>query len=704
MFHTPDYYHNTSMRLSEVLDDIAVNENMVMKRRRAALLKETIDTITHRADGKQVTVYHLGSRSEGTTTQRLKSDIDILCSDNDNIVIQDWSEWTPGKHNHLMIQNETTPGYCLLQELRDDAPLPVPHEMGNYFVKDTSGRILCTNTIIDAAVFEGEQRQGPSAASAKPGFLASDAVIAFPCISWPKSSRAWLHQQEINIWPTAEMKRYATTTKCFVVGVGSKVSENAAFEWRISTSLAERCLMFNLNLTQIRCYILMKIILKTYINVENLDNESYISSFMCKTVLFYCIASKPTSVWKECNILNCLSFCIQTLKRCILEGNCPHFFDHENNLMAGKISTVVKRQLLERMSNLIPCNGILLFGIQIDNLGERLQIKLNMINEVHHDICQPNEYNMDITAGLSIFTVVDISRNHYELIHSTKDKSLEMKLKILLHILLHLTRYYRDGDKLEKTACRLLAPLYCTSIGSLIASQNIQINRTVSPQALTWLEAGQDSDVASSRLKQASIMYCTGDMERVAFILSHIEEQYNTEVTEPVCGCYNFHHTSFKRGFGQLCCQYDEAEVKYIAALCVRFFPAEVNCVPHELQYEMFRSTREDLLHRGGRDNDWMDCAVVDSLPYLYFLQYKAYGNLQRPEEQQQALNKLMWVFRKECNLGHRETALNLLGQCMEQENRPVDALQYYMLSLRHRERNNAAKIHICMCLANTIS
>ncbi|XP_045216485.2 uncharacterized protein LOC123566443 isoform X2 [Mercenaria mercenaria] len=724
MFHTPDNYHNISMRLSEVLDDIGVNENMVVKIRRAILLKETMHSIKNKAADRRITVYILGSQSESTTTIGLQSDADTLYSLDNNIVIQDWSEWTAGKKNFLMIQNETTtPGYCLLQSLRCDVPLPVTHETGNFYAKDTSGRILFKNTIIDASLLRGEKRQGPSGARNTPGFLASDIVAAFPCKSWPPSSRAW---QETNTWPTAEMKRYAKSSKCFVVGVGSTASENAAFEWRLSTSLAERCLMFNLNITQIRCYILMKMILKTYINVENLDNGSRISSFMCKTVLFHCIASKPSYIWKECNILKCLNFCIFTMNNCILNEHCPHFIVHENNLMVRKFSAEVKQQLLERISNLIPFDGISLFGIQIDDLGKRLQIKLNMINEVHHDIPQPDEYTMMTTADLlHRIASISISKNHYdyELLHRKKDQSLEMKLKILLRTVLRFTRYYRAGSMLDKTACRLLAPMCCTSTGSLIASQNIQINRTVSPQALAWLDAGQDSDVASSRLKLASIMYCTGDMEKTACILSHIEKQFNTTVTETVCGCYNFHQQYSKRGFGQLCCQYDEAEFKFIVALCVRFFPAEINCVPHELQYEMFRSTQEDLQHRDILD-DWMDWAVVDSLPYLYFLQYKTYGNLQKPEEQQQALNKLVWVIRTELNLAwvirtelnlawvirtglnlaHTETALNLLGQCMEQENRPVDALQCYRVSLRHRERNNAAKIHICRCLANTIS
>jgi D-arabinose 5-phosphate isomerase GutQ len=51
------------------------------------------------------------------------------------------------------------------------------------------------------------------------------------------------------------MIQYCSNTRCFVVGVGKTGSVNEAFEWRISTSFAERCLMFNLNSTQIRCYV-----------------------------------------------------------------------------------------------------------------------------------------------------------------------------------------------------------------------------------------------------------------------------------------------------------------------------------------------------------------------------------------------------------------------------------------------------------------
>ena len=57
MFHVPDYYQDLSLKLSEVLDDIGVNETMIMKRRQAILLSETMEMITNRREGL---TFHFG--------------------------------------------------------------------------------------------------------------------------------------------------------------------------------------------------------------------------------------------------------------------------------------------------------------------------------------------------------------------------------------------------------------------------------------------------------------------------------------------------------------------------------------------------------------------------------------------------------------------------------------------------------------------
>ncbi|XP_053389110.1 uncharacterized protein LOC128552117 [Mercenaria mercenaria] len=247
MFHVPDYKQNLSLRLSEVLDDIGVNEEMVLKRRKAVLLEETMKTIT-RMPIHRVSIYNFGSLSEGTTTEGLHSDSDSLNCVHKCNVIQDIAEWEPGFRNLLMIQdNTTTPGYCLLQRIHDDVPLLGTYVPDKYHVRDASGRVLLKNTMIRDRTPAGAVQHGPSwaihGAHFVPGSIDYDVVPAYHCRSWPYEARPWLHRQGIARWPTADMKRFAVNNGCFIVSVGSKVSQNPELEWRISTSQAERCLV-----------------------------------------------------------------------------------------------------------------------------------------------------------------------------------------------------------------------------------------------------------------------------------------------------------------------------------------------------------------------------------------------------------------------------------------------------------------------------
>lgn len=122
--------------------------------------------------------------------------------------------------------------------------------------------------------------------------------------------------------------------------------------------------------------------------------------------------------------------------------------------------------------------------------------------------------------------------------------------------------------------------------------------------------------------------------------------------------------------------------------------------MPLELRHDFFKLIYEDMW-KGKKDilfrKTW---AVVDSLTFLFFMQYKTYGKIGRRDQQELALHNLEQATYKEDNLGHRETALNLLGQCLEEEGRLYDALYCYWCSLRLCPMKNAAKVLICCSLA----
>ncbi|XP_060561552.1 uncharacterized protein LOC132721285 [Ruditapes philippinarum] len=700
MFQEPDYRENLSLKLSEVLDDIGVNERMVMRRRRTYMLQETMNYITQKSTGKKSLKYLIfGSQSEGTTTRGLKSDIDFLHFALCTNVMQDLSEWEHGKLNYLMIQDEnTTPGYCFLQLFRPDEPSPFTDYPGNdHYITDRSGRILCKNTFSFLAR-PGGVRHGPSQALlGGPGFIDRDIVAALKCKSWPQSAIGWLDRQGIGRWPTQDMKRYAASTRCFVVGTGSKVSVYPELEWRISTSLAERCLMLNLNITQIRCYVLLKMILKSYLNPQGTIN---ISSFMCKTVLLYCIENTEQSIWRENNLFICLTYCLLELHSCLLNDSCSHFIIQENNLMAGQFTAENKHEFSKVITEFIQNDGHGLLGINIDDLGQRLQVKLNMVPHGAYKFqssVQINEYQMTsayirIASNTSSCHMLILKHLHNENITTMKQSVIK------------LMTFRGDGHRLQHAAFKFLAPFLFTTYGSGLASSSIGQNNQVSYEALIWLSAGLNSDISSSRLKLASVFYSTGDMEKAELILRHTEQQYYSYPVLHICACWRKPIPIVTREFERVCVEQSEECIKHFTAFCVRFIQKEINCVPCELQYEMFRSTQDDRIHRYRYRDCWMDWAVVDSLPFLYFLQYKIYSHLQRHQDQQQALCKLTRIITIDENLKHKETALNILGQCMEQEDKPQQALKCYLLSLQQRARNNAANYHISKLLSRILA
>jgi tetratricopeptide (TPR) repeat protein len=421
---------------------------------------------------------------------------------------------------------------------------------------------------------------------------------------------------------------------------------------------------------------------------------------MCKTVLLHCIQNKEASIWNENNLLECITDCMMKLHSYVLNDNMPHFIIPENNLVAGQFTAETKLQLLQNISDFMQNDVQSLLRIDIDDLGVRLQVKLNLVQ---------------LTAYSSYFSQVipeHLSASFYFVFarcrsvnHLNQSKYLHNKdIRIMKQYVETIMTCNNDDNKLEHAVLTFLAPFLCTTYGSALASASIGFQKQVSPQALIWLLDGFDSDVSSGRLKLASAYYSAGNIDKTELILRYTESQFYSYSVVSICNCwYLTPPQEVPVEVIKVCNVQNEECLKNVTAFCVRFLKQEINCVPHELQYEMFRSTQDDMKHRDEDEKYWMDWSVVDSLPFLYFLQYKVYRQLQRYQDQQHALNKLANTIETDRNLGHKETGLNILGLCMEQENRPKKALKCYLLSLRQRARNNVAKIHICRLLSSLL-
>ncbi|XP_053403277.1 uncharacterized protein LOC128558361 [Mercenaria mercenaria] len=291
MDSVPDYYPDVSRRLSQVLDDIGVNERTVNVRRRTGLLRESFWTLKCNVLGDDSKCYNFGSQTEGTTTVGLKSDTDFLHCYHDCNVIQDWGDWKQGKMNLLMIQDDAVPpGYCRLQLLRPDIPVAREDLPDEYHEYDDERRVLMKNTYLNQGLIEGFVRHGPACTNED---LNVDIVIAFPCKRWPSEAELWMFRYYTNQSNNIHLIRQAVQSGCFLVGTGYSSSQNERLEWRISTSMAERDIMSSMNITQVRCYVLLKMIMKTFITPDFPDT---VSSFHCKTVLMHLIENSKNEL------------------------------------------------------------------------------------------------------------------------------------------------------------------------------------------------------------------------------------------------------------------------------------------------------------------------------------------------------------------------------------------------------------------------
>ncbi|XP_060587239.1 uncharacterized protein LOC132742783 [Ruditapes philippinarum] len=717
MHQDPDYCRYISMKMSAVLHDIGINEESIQKRRSARLKSESMLNAITLLINDDASIYIFGSQSECSIPLLMQSDVDYLSCNNKINLVQTSGQWKPRKYNILVIQDDSTsPGYCLLQDLnetsdKDFETILFEKEMRKIF--DSEGafelrgeRMLMKNTFLTKLDFKG-CRNGP--ALTRPGNgrnLDFDYVKAMHCTDWPFEAKSWLNNQGKGNWPSKELKEKCETTGFFVVPVASKSGLYEDLEWRLSTSLAERLLMFSLNITQMRCYVLMKLIVKTFITPECGD---VISSFICKTTLFFCIFKQETCIWREQNLLLCLKYCLEELKDFVMQENCPHFMIHGNNLLAGKVTSSNKKRIENILHEIIKSNGQQLLKISICDFGYLLQkICSKPYPFIQGDYHLRNKilFGTEVIIQYGVNTVLQFCMS-----------SFNGKL-LLTNFINSLVQKYVDihSSKEYKKAIRLLTPIVRAFLGSIIASDDIRTNTKMSSTALVCLLGGFSSDAASGKLKLASALLSADELIATEAVLNNVIDMYRNNSVHEQCLCKRFStelNTYFKPGFIKHLITKNEKNFRNVIALCVRYMPCEFYCMPKEIQYEIFRSSKKEKFRDFKRFDDFlierfddflMAMGAVDSLPYLYFLQYKTYGSLRNVTEQQKALRNLINVIRREPFLYHRETDFNLLGQCMEQEERYEDAFVCYLKSFKIRSDNNVVRIHICKLLNRMIN
>jgi len=696
----PAFFRHLSEVLYQVLECVGVNPWVVERRRYTFRHREAVLDVHAHQDGHNMTTFYFGSQTEGTTTPGLQSDTDALITKHSVNIMYSWADWQYGKLNLLMVRDEDTPPqHYLLQLFWADVPEPATHTNNPDYVIDSQCRVLFRNMAVVRQMAEAfeEMRQphirsGPSNSP----FDDYDTVQAFHCKTLLPEIRSWFTKMQQCFWPSQETLQAARKCGCFLVPDGCHGSPNEQIEWRITPNLIERLLMFSLNMVPIKCLVVLKIMKKEefvkYIICENKNCK--FTSFHCKTALFFTLNRTHPTVWTKCRLIECIVRCLQTILEFLHQGECPHFIVEGVDLFYGKLCRECQLSLEQAIRGMIQDDMHVLFHLQSDNLGQRLMALPHEVRPYPGD---------DVNAGICGKLSRDMFRDYLSTLRmvchrlcNSEEADVYTSLNNEINMMESL-EMNANTTQFDKSYIKFIVKSLMSVKASVTSSSCIQTGQPL-PQDI-WQMYGEslNTDVASSKLKLASMHYCRGELRRAASVLNEVEFDLDDSV-EPVCGCRGLANIKLSKAFCEYTVQnYSHEQLTKKQAFCVRFLREEMFCAPPFLWCEMYRAVGDDVNHRNYPERDWMDWAVVDARPFLLYLQYLTYRGLGLRHIQLDAFHRLDDILTsqdKVDQLYHHETALNLVGHCWELEGNLHMALKAYTASLGCQPRNNAANWH----------
>ena len=316
----------------------------------------------------KLTLFHGGSSAEGTATA--SSDVDRMAVVSGITVVTtgklDKSDKDLDTCNLFFVEStKNNPGYA---RLKAAAPHALNHdEFGDFSAvldDNPNGLYLSSDKFINflhsanKPPVPGQSkfyyRHGPCLMvehqnifgyhRGMPGeHLEADVAFSLVCDQWPEEVNEWITRPRHHNWPVPQLVNKISKQDCHAVAVGDPTSPFCSQEWRISFLLGERELVWNFNDTQIQTYIILKMLLKKYIEPLAPDQ---LSSYHLKTVMFWLIEEEGNSRWFEENLLICVSDCLDKLQHCIEEGNIEHYFHRKRNLLRYKLRNESERNLV----------------------------------------------------------------------------------------------------------------------------------------------------------------------------------------------------------------------------------------------------------------------------------------------------------------------------------------------------------------------
>ena len=663
-----------SNKLCNILDSIGYSGDTRRFLRESNTTMEVLDTLCIKLADRDFSCNIFGSQSEGThvTTQMSKLDacVSYLFCRNDCEVIHDISDASPKKKlDLLMVSDEISrPGYVKLQVVLDGVPQTTKtckHELPENTKPDYKNRICVYQTHPD--MLRVDKHMGLETTTKMITGQSDILYDSYRCGSWPDVAKSWQNRARQYNWPSRYDLEQMKTLGILLVPVGCFDSIERHLEFKICFLLQERYLMDNLNQTQHKCYVLLKMINNSIIT--HFVKEPALVSYHLKMCLLNVIENTEGDIWVPRNLLSCVRHCLNCVLKCTISGMCANYFIPEENLFRGRIHGELQSKLRNVLEMLLKSDFDFLLHIQCGNVGSFLE---KAIKSSH------------LTIGVDHAILSDGIESYIErdkFIVLVKDRIMSIcydkDIDICVQQHLKMLKRLKEIDSLAEhsknetqRALELALPYVELSfMDNLVAwtkkKESCQMDIEDVLYSQQWNDNAKISNAFSAKLKQASYMLLLGFRQASLQILETLKGLLDL-CKISICGCRFFLNTVITNEVKTQLKQTSEKEFRTKQCMpCLVFLPTEL--VPEAIKNEMNSSETstmsESTPYRFG--NNW---AVVDSKVLLFYLLYLNHSELQMATEALEDIENLLEVLETDPNLGHKETGWNILGWIYSKE------------------------------------
>ncbi|CAC5399317.1 unnamed protein product [Mytilus coruscus] len=690
--------------LYEVLDGIGANDDYRKTIQQSGITFEIICTFG--SENKKMANYGVGGKWEGTLTPGVKTDFDAISCDDNVIVIEDISKAVQNRYSLLIVRDPRTPaGYVKLQIVRGKVPGTITDfsfydsKFKGLFEIDECKRILLTEIIgehKDNKPYMPRPKNKPAATIENYNGISIDVVTCYRSKEWPVEASEWLTRQRCNGWPTKDMINELKSLGYFLVRKGHVLSTEQNFEWRISLTLQERKLIFDLTDVQFKCYVVLKMLNRDIINME------CITSYHWKTCLFYVIEENNWDVWRKANLFQCVKLCITRMLDWVRQGFCPNYFILSENMFDGKLPHDLRTVSENKLLKLLGDGFSFLKHVKSDKMRDYFEARRSP--EITHRLRRDSlKAYKDVIYKTNIQTV---EAAMYEFcLYLTYEKRTNL-IELLWHMLVriqqtdHITEHTTEETR---RSLLLLTPYIYTSLASNISALCIR-----QPNVQGGL---------SGYLKFIYVLYALGCYKECKWFLDQLDEE---TIKNSRSYCIGHSYDSIYAAISPMVVNIIGMS-QLSMSTCVSFMPTELPIIPDAVKFEVFKYSTIPFNKREREvpTTPWCYGAVVDRNIYYCLLKFliklKFTGvNL--------SANDILNIYQiKDLrNVRHPEVAYNLMAWsyfivgltplALEKLTMSWNPLRYLnsFLLVNNSEINyknnqsNAANLHACVILYNT--